>query len=129
MSSSPDALPLRGVPRAVPLAATPPLLIESVDPGRSVGWWETAWQLFVRHPLRWVAMGAAMMLALGLAGLLPVAGLPVTALLSPVFAGGWMLAAQRARSGVAPGAGDLLGGFRREHRRPLLTLGAALAAL
>jgi hypothetical protein len=127
MSSNPEALPLTGVPLAVPLAAEQALAIDSVDPGRSVGWWEAAWWLFVRHPLRWMAMGAAMMVALGLAGLLPAVGLPVAALLSPVLVAGWMLAAQRARGGVAPGVRDLLGGFRAEHRRPLLTLGAALA--
>ena len=121
-------MPLAAVPRALPLAAVRPLAIDSVDPGRSVGWWEAAWWLFARHPLRWMAMAAAMMVALGLPGLLPWVGLPLAALLSPVFVAGWMLAVQRASGGTAPRGADLLAGFGRTHRRPLLALGTALAA-
>lgn len=127
MSSNPEVLPLHGAARAAPRVVAQPLAIDSVDPGRSVGWWEAAWQLFLRCPLRWVLLGSVTMGCLGLAGLLPTVGLFTTALLSPMFLGGWMLAAQRVHRGGALEARGLLAALRRDHARPLLTLGALLA--
>lgn len=109
-------------------AAVRPLASESVDPGRSVAWWSEAWTLFVRSPLRWVLCGAALMLGMGALAMVPYAGALAAALLSPVFMGGWMLAAQRVHGGEALDAMRLFAGFRGRHLKPLLTLGAALAA-
>lgn len=128
MSSSPEALPLRSVPRAVPLAAVPPLAIDSVDPGRSVAWWAAAGALFLRHPLRWTVSSAALVAGLALLALLPAVGLVAAALLSPMAIGAWMLAARQADRGGPPAALGVLAAQWRDHARPLLALGALLAA-
>jgi uncharacterized membrane protein len=102
--------------------------IQSVDPGRSVGWWAEAWTQFQRNALLWVALGVAQMVAFGLLGRVPLVGALVSALLSPLLLGGWMLLARQAHGGAAIEARGLLAGFRGVHLRPLLTLGAWLAA-
>jgi hypothetical protein len=109
-------------------AAVRPLTSESVDPGRSVAWWSEAWTLFLRSPLRWVLLGAALMLGMGVLAMVPYAGALVAALLWPVVVGSWMLAAQRVHGGDALDAMRLFAGFRGRHLRPLLALGAGLAA-
>lgn len=109
-------------------AAARPIESESVDPGRSVAWWSEAWTLFLRSPLRWVLLGAALMLGFGLLAMVPWAGALAAALLSPVVVGGWMLAAHRVHGGDALDALRLFAGLRGRHLKPLLTLGAALAA-
>ena len=101
--------------------------IESVDPGRSVGWWAAAWALYLRHPLRWTLWAAVPMVALALLARLPAVGPVAAALLSPLLLGGWMLAAQRADRGGPPVALDVLRTLRRDHVQPLLALGALLA--
>jgi uncharacterized membrane protein len=102
--------------------------IHSVDPGRSVGWWAEAWTQFQRNALLWVALGVALMVGFGLLGSVPLVGALVSALLSPLLLGGWMLSARQAHGGIAIEARGLLAGFRGVHLRPLLTLGAWLAA-
>jgi hypothetical protein len=115
------------VPVTPVAAATRPIVSESVDPGRSLAWWAEAWTLLLRSPLRWLLLGAALMLGFGLLGMVPLAGALVAALLSPVLVGGWMLTAHQVQGGAAPGAMRLLAGFRGRHLKPLLTLGTALA--
>jgi len=104
-----------------------PFESRSVDPGCSMTWWSDAGTLFLRNALGWVAFGAVLMLAFGLIGMVPFAGVLVTALLSPLLLGGWMLAAHQVQGGGALDASGLFAGFRGAHLRPLLTLGAWLA--
>ena len=114
---------------AAPAAATPPPLPahQSVDPGRSAGWWADAVLILWRHPLRWLALGVVVMLALGGLAWLPWVGVLASAWLTPVLLGGWVRLAHDARAGTAPGLRGLFAGFSTPHRRPLATLGAALA--
>ncbi|MDH4059260.1 MAG: BPSS1780 family membrane protein [Aquincola sp.] len=104
-----------------------PIAIHSVDPGRSVGWWSEALNLFLRDALRWAALGVVLMVGFGLLDLLPLVGALVAALLSPVFLGGWMLVARKVHGGGTLDAMGLFAGFRGTHLWPLLTLGAWLA--
>jgi len=55
-------------------------------------------------------------------------GAPLTFFLAPLFAGGFVLAAQRAEQGVELKMADLFGGFRRAFR-PLLNVGMLYLAL
>jgi hypothetical protein len=114
---------------AAPAAATPPPLPDhqSVDPGRSAGWWADAALMLWRHPLRWLALGGVVMAVLGGVAWLPWVGVVVSAWLTPLLLGGWVRAAHDARSGTAPGLRGLFAGFTAPHRRPLALLGAALA--
>jgi hypothetical protein len=104
-----------------------PVLAQSVDPGRSVGWWSEAWLLFLRSAVRWTALGAVLMLAFGLLSMMPLLGGLVAALLSPVVVGAWMLAAHRVQGGAALDLRSLIPGLRGRPVRALLTLGAWLA--
>jgi uncharacterized membrane protein len=113
---------------STPALAARAIDIHSVDPGRSVGWWAEAWTQFQRNALLWVALGVALMVTFGLLGSVPLVGALVTALLSPLLLGGWMLSARQAQGGAALEARGLLAGFRGVHLKPLLTLGAWLAA-
>jgi hypothetical protein len=109
-------------------AVMPVLEIRSVDPGRCAGWWFDAACALWRHALRWLALGLVLMLVLGLAASVPVAGAALSALLTPLLLGGWMQLAHDSHAGMAPGLRGLVAGFRAPHRRPLLALGAGLAA-
>ncbi len=100
---------------------------QSVDPGRSAGWWADAALILWRHPLRWLALGAVVMGALGGLAWLPWVGLLASAWLTPVLLGGWVRLAHDAQAGTAPGLRGLFAGFSAPHRRRLATLGAALA--
>lgn len=107
------------------------IAIESVDPGRSVGWWADAGLLFLRCPWRWTVLAAVLMVPLALAAWLPAVGLYVAALLSPLAVGTWMLAADPVQRSGSAGALRLrtlwLQMKRGAHLAPLLVLGAALA--
>lgn len=67
------------MPHAASAAAVRPIDIESVDPGRSVGWWADAGALFVRDPLRWTALAAVLIVPLALAAPLLVLGAALAA--------------------------------------------------
>jgi uncharacterized membrane protein len=110
-------------------AAPAPIAIDSVDPGCAVGWWARAAALFLLAPLRWVAWGLALMLAMAWLGQVPLVGVVVAAAITPALLGGWMLAARQLQRGGSLAWRDVLAGFRGAHARPLLALGAALAGV
>jgi len=105
-----------------------PIAIRSVDPDCSAGWWARAWALFLRAPVAWLAWGVALMLAMALLAQVPLAGPLLAGALSPHLLGGWMLAARKLQAGGSLGARDAFAGFHGAHARPLLGLGAVLAA-
>jgi hypothetical protein len=119
------------MPHTASAATVRAIAIESVDPGRSVGWWADAGMLFLRCPLRWTALAAVLMVPLALVALLPAVGLYVAALLSPLAVGTWMLAAdpvQRSGSAAALQLRTLWPRMKRgAHLARLLVLGAVLA--
>jgi hypothetical protein len=103
-------------------AAAP--VVRTVDAGRGVAWWSEAWALFTKAPGMWIAMALIMIIIFIVLGLIPVVGGLATALLAPVFAGGWILAARKVEDGGALEIGDLFGGFK-DKLSPLVVLGAA----
>jgi len=103
-----------GVPRSVPAE-------------RALAWWSDAWQLFMANAALWVAMGLLLIVIFIVLGVIPLLGSIVASVLTPVFVGGWMLAARKQRTGGTLEFGDLFLGFR-EPLQPLLALGGFFLA-
>lgn len=100
----------------------------TVDAGRGVNWWTDAWTLFMKNPGMWVVLGLIFLIVCIVLSAVPLLGGLATALLTPVFAGGWMLAARKQEGGTPIEVGDLFLGFK-DQLNPLLVLGAlSLAA-
>lgn len=100
----------------------------TVDADRGLGWWTDAWALFMRSALMWAALGLILFVGLMVVGFVPVLGTLASAVLWPVFAGSWMLAARKVHEGGALEVGDLFLGFQAPSFPPLLVLGALLLA-
>jgi uncharacterized membrane protein len=99
-----------------------------VDAGRGVNWWTDAWALFMKNPGMWIVLGLIFLIVCIVLSVIPLLGGLVTALLTPVFVGGWMLAVRKQEGGTAIEVGDLFLGFK-DQINPLLVLGAlSLAA-
>jgi len=99
----------------------------SVEAGRGLAWWSESWALFTRSALLWVALALILIVAFGVIGFVPLLGTLATAVLMPVIAAGWLIAARKVDGGGALEVGDLLAGFQGERLTPLLVLGALLA--
>jgi len=99
----------------------------SVDAGRGTGWWSDGWALFTKSAGMWIVLGLIMLVIFIVLSVIPVLGSLAVSLLSPVFIGGWMIAARKAESGGAPDVNDLFSGFK-DKLTPLLVLGALLLA-
>ena len=99
----------------------------TVEPGRGLAWWSEAWALFMRSALLWVALGVILIFGFALIGMVPLLGSIATALLMPVFAGGWMLAARKVQDGGTLEVADLFSAFKGEQLTSLIVLGALFA--
>lgn len=97
----------------------------SVEAGRGLSWWTEAWALFTRSAGLWIAMALIMIVIFIVLAFIPFLGGLVISLLAPVFAGGWILAAQKVDSGGTLEIGDLFAGFR-DKLTPLVVIGALL---
>lgn len=112
-------------PSTTPLVDGP----RSVQANQGVVWWTDAWALFMKNPGMWVVLGLILLILTIVSGVLPFVGGLVTALLWPVFMGGWLLAVHQQQQGSAIEPGDLFAGFKAPHLNPLLVIGAlSLAA-
>jgi uncharacterized membrane protein len=100
----------------------------AVDAGRGLAWWTEAWPLFTKYAGMWIVLGLAMLLIFIVLAFIPFLGGIASALLGPVFVGGWLLAARKAEAGSAPEIGDLFQGFKDKFV-PLIVLGAVLLGL
>jgi uncharacterized membrane protein len=100
----------------------------AVEAGRGLAWWTEAWPLFTKHAGMWIVLGLAMLVIFIVLAFIPILGGIASALLAPVFIGGWLLAARKAETGGAPEIGDLFLGFKDKFV-PLLVLGAVLLAI
>jgi len=99
-----------------------------VDAGRGVSWWTDAWALFMKNWGMWIVLGLIFIIVCIVLSVIPLLGGLATALLTPVFVGGWMLAARKQEGGTAIEVNDLFLGFK-DQLNPLLVLGAlSLAA-
>jgi uncharacterized membrane protein len=97
----------------------------TVDAGRGVGWWTESWALFLKNPGMWVIYGVLLFVIYVVLGFIPIIGGLAASLLSPVFIGGWLLAARKAEGGGTLEIGDLFEGFKAKVQ-PLVILGALL---
>ncbi len=97
----------------------------AVEAGRGFSWWTEAWPLFTRSAGLWIVMALILIVIFIVLGLIPVLGGLAISLLAPVFAGGWMLGAQKLDSGGTLEVGDLFSGFR-DKLSPLAVVGALL---
>lgn len=104
-----------------------PLEPRSVDAGRGIAWWGEAWALFARNPGMWIVFTLISLVIFIVLSVIPFIGSIAASLLTPVFVGGWMLAARKLEAGGSLEVGDLFAAFQ-SRLSPLLVLGALLLA-
>lgn len=97
----------------------------AVDAGRGIAWWTEAWALFMKNPGMWIVYGVLLFVIYVVLGFIPLIGGLAGSLLSPVFIGGWLLAARKSEEGGTLEIGDLFEGFKAKVQ-PLIILGALL---
>jgi uncharacterized membrane protein len=100
-----------------------------VPAGAWLQWYSDAWSLFKQHALQWVLMMLAFMLLSLLVSIIPLVGVAVVSLFSPVLLGGMMLAAQKVDAGQSIGVADLFSVFKEPLRRKRLIIVGALGLL
>jgi hypothetical protein len=108
-------------------ALTAPLQPRSVDAGRGISWWTDAWALFMKNPGMWIVLALVFLVIFIVLSVIPLLGSIAASLLTPVFVGGWMLAARKVEGGGKLEVGDLFAGFQ-DKLTPLLVIGALLLA-
>lgn len=91
-------------------------------------WVLQAFRLVREQPLTWVLFASSYLLLHIVLGMLPAIGQLLAIMLAPVFAGSFVLAAQRADRGDTLRPGDVLDGFQ-EFARPLIGLGLSYFGL
>jgi uncharacterized membrane protein len=101
----------------------------AVDSGRGVAWWTDAWALFTKSTAIWVVLGLILFIILVVLAFIPIVGQLTSALLLPVFAGSWMMAAQKLEGGSALEVGDLFSAFKGERLTPLVVVGALFVGM
>lgn len=102
--------------------------VRTLDAGRGLAWWTEAWPMFTKNAGMWIVLGLILLVIFFVLAFIPVLGGIASALLAPVFVGGWLLAARKAESGGAIEVGDLFQGFK-DKLVPLVVLGAVLLAV
>ena len=106
---------------------TPPLA-RKVGAGRGWRWCVEAFHIVREQPLTWVLLSLVYLLIHFAVNLLPVIGGLVGALIGPVFAAGFVMAARKSERGEELELADLFAGFRLMPG-PLLQVGALFFAL
>ena len=101
----------------------------TVDGGQGVTWWTDAWALFMKSWAIWVVLGLILFIILFVLAFIPLVGQIASALLLPVFAGSWMLAARKLEEGGTVEVADLFSAFRGDRLTPLIVLGALFLAM
>lgn len=104
-----------------------PAAPRAVDAGRGLSWWSEAWALFMKNPGMWIVLALIAIVIFVVLGFIPFLGAIASALLWPVFSGGWLLASRKVEGGGALEVGDLFSGFK-DKLTPLLVIGALLLA-
>jgi uncharacterized membrane protein len=108
-------------------ALTAPVQPRSVDAGRGISWWADAWALFMKNPGMWIVLALVFIVIFIVLSVIPLLGSIAASLLTPVFVGGWMLAARKVEGGGKLEVSDLFAGFQ-DKLTPLLVIGALLLA-
>jgi uncharacterized membrane protein len=99
-----------------------------VSPGRGIEWWSEAWALFVKAAGMWIVLAIILILIMAVLSVIPLLGQIAVAVLLPLFAGSWMLAARKVEQGGALELSDLFTAIHGDKVTPLLILGALLLA-
>jgi uncharacterized membrane protein len=100
----------------------------TVSPGRGIEWWSEAWALFVKAAGMWIVLAIILILIMAVLSVIPLLGQIAVAVLLPLFAGSWMLAARKVEQGGALELSDLFTAIHGDKVTPLLILGALLLA-
>jgi len=101
----------------------------AVEGGQGVTWWTDAWALFMKNWAIWVVLGLILFIILVVLAFIPLIGQVASALLLPVFAGSWMIAARKLEGGGALEVGDLFSAFKGAQLTPLIVVGALFLAM
>jgi uncharacterized membrane protein len=84
-----------------------------VDAGRAVEWWRGGWQLFMRNPGVWIALGLVLMVAVLVLGMIPVLGQLAITFFMPILGAGLLLGCKSLRDGGELRFDHLFAGFRQ----------------
>jgi uncharacterized membrane protein len=101
----------------------------TVDGGQGVTWWTDAWAMFKKNAAIWIVLGLVLLIILVVLACIPIVGQLASTLLLPVFAGSWMLAAQKCEAGGTLEVGDLFSAFKGDKLTPLIVVGALFLAM
>jgi len=98
------------------------MVVRRVPIGHGWQWVVQAFTLFRRNPLIWIVLTLGLMLIALAGGMLPVIGMYIVYLFSPLLLGGLMSACRDAQAGRAIEIGHLFAGFQRNASQ-LVTVG------
>lgn len=110
-------------------ASTDPNQPRTVDGGHGVTWWTDAWAMFTKNAAIWIVLGLVLLIILIVLAVIPIVGQLASTLLLPVFAGSWMLTAQKFEGGGTLEVGDLFLAFKGDKLTPLVVVGALFLAM
>lgn len=103
--------------------STEPNQPRSVAADRGVAWWTDAWAMFMKNAAIWVVLGLVLFIIVLVLAFIPLLGQLASALLLPVFAGSWMMAARKQAGGGTVEVGDLFSAFKGDRLTPLAVVG------
>src|SRR5262249_31379827 len=83
---------------------------------------------FTRSAGMWIVLAIATLVVVVVLGAIPLLGHLALALILPVLAGGWLLAARKVEQGGTLQIEDLFAGFKAPLLNPLMVMGALLLA-
>jgi hypothetical protein len=86
-------------------------IARSVPPDHGLAWYREAWRLFKLSPGIWIGIWIVFVAILMVISIIPILGGLVVAVLTPVFAGGTMIAARNADRSNSARFVDLFAGF------------------
>ncbi len=98
--------------------------VRSVGVDRATAWIGEGWELFKRAPGIWIALVVIyFVIALVVAGLIPVVGSLAFSLFAPTFTYGWLLGARELQAGHPLKIEHLFAGFKSPRLGSLVVLG------
>jgi uncharacterized membrane protein len=104
--------------------------INSVEPGRGVGWFVDGWGLFTKAVVMWIVMLVVLFIITIVLSIIPLLGPIALVLIMPLLVAGWMSAARKAEQGQEVEIGDLFVAFSDAERRgPLLVLAVIILVI
>jgi uncharacterized membrane protein len=111
---------------SAPMSSTVAPVARSVDAGRSVEWFKTGWELFLKNPGIWITIAVIMLVALFVLSMIPVIGQIAVLLALPIAGGGLVLGCKSLSEGGELRVEHLFEGFQR-HGGSLAVVGVLYA--